>query len=57
MLDRAREIHFALVLSCLGKIVRTLHSQPLVGAAAESLFKAQRHLRFVALFTAEQTKV
>jgi hypothetical protein len=34
-----------------------LHSQPLVGAAAESLFKAQRHLRFVALFTAEQTKV
>jgi hypothetical protein len=44
MLDKARDIHFALILSCLGKIVRNLHSQPHVGAAAKGLFKAQRHL-------------
>jgi len=45
MLDKARDIHLALVLSCLGKIIRGLHPQPHVGTAAESLFKAQRHLR------------
>ena len=26
MLDKARDVHFALVLSCLGKIIRRLHS-------------------------------
>jgi anti-sigma-K factor RskA len=45
MPDKARDIHFALFLSCLGKIKRSLHPQPHVGAAAESLFKAQHQLR------------
>ena len=44
MFDKARDIHFALVLSCLGKIIRGLHPQPHVGTAAESPFKAERHL-------------
>src|SRR5579872_6565637 len=45
MLDQAPDIHLALALSCLGKIIRGLHPQPHVGAPAEGLFKAQRHLR------------
>src|SRR5580658_10413578 len=45
MLDKARDIHIALALSRLSKIIRGLHPQPHVSAATESLFKAQRHLR------------
>jgi hypothetical protein len=45
MLDKTRDIHFVLVLSGLGKVIGALHSQPHVGAAAKSAFKAQRHLR------------
>src|SRR5580700_4371869 len=45
MFHKARDVYFALVLTCLGKIIRDLHSQPHVGAAAESFFKAQSHLR------------
>jgi hypothetical protein len=44
MLDKARDVHFALVLACPGKIIRRLHSQPHIGTAAKGLFKTQRHL-------------
>ena len=44
MFNKAWNVHFALVLSRLSKIIRRLHSQPHVGAATKSLFKAQRHL-------------
>jgi hypothetical protein len=40
VLDKARDVHFALVLSRLGKIVCCLHSQPHIRAAAKGPFKA-----------------
>jgi hypothetical protein len=43
MLYETRDVHFALLLACLGKIIRGLHSQPHVGAAAKDHFKAQYH--------------
>jgi hypothetical protein len=39
MLDKARDTHFALALSCLGKIIRGLHPQPHFGAAAKAFSK------------------
>jgi hypothetical protein len=40
MFDKAQDVHFALVFSCLGQIIAALHSQPHVAAAAESLFRS-----------------
>jgi hypothetical protein len=39
MLDEAGDIHFALMLSRSSEIVRRLHSQPHIGAAAEAFSK------------------